>query len=166
MRAARLGSMPAPRVERIRRERERARQHPHKDAGAHVMSHVVKPAASRRSCLRLPDRLRKPADTVVDLRWRERAERQAQEPFAAAFREERETVGEVQPFGGLRPHGCRAHALGQRQRDEEPAVGPRRLRVRHVAIDAGEARIEARARTAPSTARSAEEAAHGGTTRM
>jgi len=67
------------------------------------------------------------------------------EALAPAFRKERETVGEIQPLRvGLSPHRGRAYTFGQRQRDEESAIWLRRLRVRHVARDAGKARIQAR----------------------
>src|SRR6266849_4629311 len=86
-----------------------------------------------------------PPDSFLDLSGRERAKRQAEETFAATFGEEGESVGEIE--GALRGRladGGRANAQRQRDRDEEPAVGARRRRLRHEAVDRAETSVEPR----------------------
>src|SRR5471030_464435 len=103
---------------------------------------------NRKRLARLAHRLhavRKTPDSVVDLRRREGAERQAKEALAAAGWKKRLAVGEVETvLRRLGLDGARQHAFRERERDEEAAVGARSDRVRHVFVQTGETRVETR----------------------
>src|SRR5258706_7843457 len=93
--------------------------------------------------MRRLDAFRQTPHSFVDLRGRERAERQPKEPFAASFREEGQSVCKVEPSRGrLCSYGSREDAVRERQRDEEPTLRASRYGVRQVRVESSEARLE------------------------
>src|SRR4029077_11965167 len=69
----------------------------------------------RRILTRRLNTLGQTPHAFVDLRRRERAKRQPEEPLAAPFGEEGQTVGEVEAApGSLCSHGSREHTLWER----------------------------------------------------
>ena len=110
---------------------------------------------------------RETLNPLVDLGGRQRAERQAQEPLAAAV-----PGKNARPSARLSPRvaACARTAVvvtpsGKRQRNEESAVGTRGDRVGHVLVEAGEAGVEPRRVERLAAVRSAAAAARGGTIR-
>src|SRR5262249_5635446 len=97
------------------------------------------------SAYRRTDALGEAPDPLIELRGRERAEGQPEEPLAASTREEGEAVGEVQPArGGRRADRRGARSGREREGDEEAAVGADRIGVGHLPVDRREAGREAR----------------------
>src|SRR5262249_34030034 len=101
--------------------------------------------AAATSAGRRPDALGEASDPLVELRGRERAEGQAEEPLTASVREEGEAVGEVQPPR----RRCCAHRRGgrsgrEREGDEEAAVGTSRVGVGHHPVERSETGVEPR----------------------